>query len=118
MSRLESYHGISHPAESARASISSPPYVQTRRDPDRSAAEYDSLVADVGANHPSQSGAVSTKTQRKVSGAPELPSLKARSPAEAASRPSDAVSTMELIQSLQNRNQEVLSYLHASQTSA
>ena len=118
MSRLESYHRIPHPAESARASISAPPYIQTGRDPDRSAAKYDSLVAEVLADHPSQSGVVSSKTQRKVLRAQELPSLKARSPAEAGSRHSDAVSTMELIQSLQKRNQEVLSYLHASQISA
>jgi hypothetical protein len=115
---LESYHGILHPAESARASISSSPYIHNRRDPDKSAAEYDSLVGHVRADHPKQGRALSGKAQCKVSGVPNLPSLKACTPAEAANRPSEPVSTVELIQTLQKKNREVISYLHTSQLPA
>ena len=116
--RLERHHGIENTADSGVASMTSISKSQPSTDPDDGPTQHYTAAAGPRAALPSLRGALPIQSQRKLRGRPEHPFPTSRSQSEAAGSLANAASTMDLIRSLQRRNQEVFGYLKESQSSA
>lgn len=118
MSRLERHHRLAPSAEARSSSVTSLQQRQMAKDPDTHASDDATAVTYTADDQLQLRAALSVKDQRKVSVVPNKTERQSFGHAQTADNLPGAISTVDLIKSLQRRNQEVLSFLRDNQRSA
>ena len=118
LKRLEKRHGTMYAADSGAVAA---PYSGLRRDPDEASCQWSEEIAASLSNQPGFSEPVPStqhpaKSHRSCGNQHKGPASSSQTGGHGTS--THSTSTMELIERLQKRSQEVLKYLHGSHAAA